>query len=222
MVEEEVPAVGPPGYTLPMSYEIEIKVPVAGFQAVRRAIRSAGGEYLGTFLQTDRFFDAPDQRLRRGDRGLRIRSVRVLRGAGSSRPAGPLVTYKGPRRAGRRAKTRLEIQSPVEDADALARIFEACGLVAVLTVEKRRASYRVAPCLVELDELPVIGRFVEIEGPDEKAIDEVRERLRLAGETTAEPYIDLVDARCGGVDTCRQVTFRRCGACPRAGSPPGS
>ncbi len=34
-------------------------------------------------------------------------------------------------------------------------------------------------CLVELDELPQLGCFVEIEGPDEEAVMSVRDVLHL-------------------------------------------
>jgi adenylate cyclase class 2 len=207
-----------------MSEEIELKVAVEGFRAVRRAIRAAGGEHLGTFLQADRFFDTPDRRLRKADCGLRIRTVRVLRGAARRSDSRPMVTFKGPRQGRRRAKVRAEHQTRVDDAELLVRVFAACGLAPVLTIEKRRSSYRLGRCLIELDEVPVIGRFVEIEGPDEDAIEAARGRLHLVGETITDPYVDLVAARCGGIDTCREVTFERCAACSRGArglSPPG-
>jgi len=195
--------------------EIEAKFPVPSLRRVAARLRAAGAEYLGTALQTDRFFDTPDRALYRGDRGLRIRTVRRLRGPAGAGGDRPQVTYKGPRQAGRKAKTRLELQTHVDDAGTLEGIFEACGLVDVLILQKKRATYRLGACLVELDELPRIGRFVEIEGPEEGAIWAARDALRLAGEPTTEPYIALIDAACGRVDTCREVTFERCAGCTK-------
>ena len=47
-------------------------------------------------------------------------------------------------------------------------------------------------CLVELDELPDIGAFVEVEGPDEKTVFAVSESLGLAGEPISESYLAMV------------------------------
>ena len=69
--------------------------------------------------------------------------------------------------------------------------------------------------MVELDELPVIGRFVEVEGPDEAAITAVVRRLGLTGPPITDHYIALVSARCPlAAHQCTQVTFERCGHCP--------
>jgi len=87
----------------------------------------------------------------------------------------------------------------------------------MLRLEKRRSSYRLGRCLVELDELPLGGFFVEIEGPGKTAIDAAARKLRLPGQPTRAHYIELIQQQCrsAGV-TCREVTFRRCGPrCPK-------
>ena len=196
-----------------MSREIEVKFAVASHRSVAARLRAAGGEYVGTAVQTDRFFDTPDRALMRTDRGLRIRTVRRLRGWAKAADRRPLVTYKGPRRARGAVKARAEIQTHIDDAAALERILEACGLRLVLTIQKRRASYRLGQCMVELDELPRIGRFVEIEGPDERTIQAAREAIGLKGEPLTETYVALVDAACGRIDVCRTVTFAHCAGC---------
>ena len=111
-----------------MPREIEAKFKVADFTAVRRALRKAGAKYLATVRQSDEFFDTPDHRLRNGDRGLRIRTVRVLRSGGEKPSTRPLVTYKGPRRPGRAVKSRPEVQTHADDAEAMRTILRACGL----------------------------------------------------------------------------------------------
>ncbi|HUS91334.1 MAG TPA: class IV adenylate cyclase [Phycisphaerae bacterium] len=200
-----------------MAYETEIKFPVADHRAVARRLREAGGEALGAVLQTDRFFDTPDRELLRSDRGLRVRTTVRLRGPRDRDEARPLLTYKGPREAGRTAKTRLEAQTHVDDPTVLGEIFGGVGLRQVLVIQKRRTSFRLGACLVELDELPRIGRFVEIEGPSERAILAVRRKLGLDGEAIAETYVALVEAVCGRLDTCREVTFDRCEHCALRG-----
>ncbi len=201
-----------------MPDETEMKFAVSDHDAVRGALRAEGAEYLGEVCQTDRFFDTADHAFRAGDRGLRIRSVERLDGdAGAEKDVRPLVTYKGPRRGGGQAKVRPEHETFVGDAETLAKIFAACGLEPTLVLQKRRASYRLGDCLVELDELPVLGRFVEIEGPDEPAVQAVRDRLGLAREPVGEPYAALAANACRELETCGELTFRTCPGCDRRG-----
>jgi adenylate cyclase class 2 len=171
-----------------MPQEKEAKFKVASFAALRRELKAMGATCLGTVIQTDRYFDSPDGSLRKRDRGLRLRTVRPLRGA--RRKPSALLTYKGPRRKGP-IKIRRELEAPVADPDALASALSACGLAVSLTIEKRRASYRLGRCRVELDELPVLGRFVEIEGPDERTILAACRKLGLTGEPITTPYTHL-------------------------------
>lgn len=174
------------------NHEIEVKLAVTGHQPVADAIRRQGGRYIGSFLQTDRFYDTPDGRLRDGGCGLRIRQVRRLAGDSDEIDTRPEVTFKGPRRTDTRAKVRPEYQTHLDDHEAMEKIFEACGLKPTAIVCKKRTSYRLDNCQVELDELPDIGCFVEVEGPDEKTIFALCERLGLTGEPVRESYLAMV------------------------------
>ncbi|MGB2821935.1 MAG: class IV adenylate cyclase, partial [Phycisphaerae bacterium] len=154
-----------------MAQEIELKVAVSSHSELIDALRSAGAEPAGRCVQTDRFFDTADRSLLHGDRGLRIRRTELSSDASDGEPgARTRVTFKGPRRSTEGLKVREELETAVEDGDVLIRIFEACGLGPMLTIQKRRSSWRLGGCTVELDELPVIARFVEIEGPAESTV----------------------------------------------------
>jgi adenylate cyclase class 2 len=177
---------------IPVNHEIEIKFAVTGHQAVSDALRREGGRYMGSFEQVDQFYDTRQGRLREGGCGLRIRRSHRLDGTGGEIDTRPQVTFKGPRRADARAKVRPEYQSHVDDPEALERVFEACGLVETVVVRKRRTSYRLGDCMVELDELADIGCFVEVEGPDEPTVFEVARRLGLPGEPISESYLAMV------------------------------
>ncbi len=202
-----------------MTQEIEAKFKVADFSAVRKKLRNEGAEYCGTVLQTDRYFDTPDHRLLGEDRGLRIRSARYLESTTGHKDIRPLLTYKGPAGDNARVKIRREIQTRLDDADAIVEIFTACGMGLSFTVQKRRASYKLDDCLIELDELPLIGCFVEIEAPSEREIQQASERLCLPGEPISMHYIDLLSARCERVGAdCHNVTFDDCQVrCPAKG-----
>ena len=191
----------------PMAKEIEIKLAVASHRPVARAVRAAGGVFAGSVIQTDCFFDTPDRSLRQSDRGLRVRRERRLRGPAGTARAGAVVTYKGPRQRAEGIKIRSEHETPVGDPDVVACIFEALGLRPMLTIQKRRTTYRLGRCLVALDELPAIGRFVEIEGPDERTVQSVCKRLGLAGEGITTSYVALIDAHFGGLAPGAEVTF---------------
>ena len=197
-----------------MGREVEAKFKVAALAAARRAVRSAGGRHVGTVLETDTYFDTPAGALRKGDRGLRIRRLRRLGGRAPAGDLRPLLTFKGPRAPGRRVKARTEVQTRLDDPDALAEALRACGLRETLTIEKRRASYRLGRCRVELDELPLIGCFVEIEAPSAADVARVRRALHLRCEPITEPYVELLARRCRRVGrSCRLVTFERCARC---------
>ena len=176
----------------PANHEIEVKLAVTGHQAIADAICREGGRYIGSFEQTDRFYDTPEGRLRDGGCGLRIRYVRRLAGESDEIDTRPEVTFKGPRRTDARAKVRPEYQTRLDDHEALEKIFDACGLTPTAVVRKKRTSYRLDDCQVELDELPDIGYFVEVEGPDEETIFALCERLGLTGEPVSESYLAMV------------------------------
>ena len=174
-----------------MSVELEIKLRVEAHEPVRTALASAGAVFVRAGVETNRIYDQADGSLRRAGAGLRVRSVAVERGT----PAEATLTYKGPRQAGP-MKRREEIEVGVEDAERVAAVLDRLGLVEVLRFEKRRETWQLAGCTVELDEVAGLGRFVEIEGPDEGQITAVRSRLGLAS-TVGEPatYVGLLMAQ---------------------------
>jgi adenylate cyclase class 2 len=166
--------------------EIEAKIKVPSHDAVLAALRKAKARFVHTVVQTDTYFDTASGDLRAGDSGLRIREIKPLAG-----PAACVVTFKGPR-AKARYKTRPEHETAVEDPRAMAELFKGLGLSPVATIQKRRSRYRLGGCNVELDELPLLGTFVEIEGPSELVIGSVIKRLGIEGPHIRESYLALV------------------------------
>lgn len=158
-----------------MPVEIEAKMKVDKFDAVLKRLTEVGAEFAGDALETNVFFDTEDRALLAGDRGLRLRTAKPL-------PEGATVTtitYKGPRLHGplkSRDERELNVGGAPEDAVAL---FEALGYLRVLSFQKRRQSWKIDGCEVELDELPYIGVYVEIEGHNEASVMRVRETLQL-------------------------------------------
>jgi predicted adenylyl cyclase CyaB len=200
-----------------MSQEIEAKFKVADFRAVRKRLTALGAVYLGTDLQTDAYYDTPGGQLLGEDKGLRIRQTRRIDGlstAGDKPDTRPLLTFKGPADAHKHAKIRREIQTRVDSRQAIVDILDALGFKTTLTVQKKRASYRLGSCMVELDELPVIGRFIEIEAPSPKQIEAIRAKLDIQSEPCTDHYITLLTGACSQISgTCGKVTFDNCTDC---------
>lgn len=180
-----------------MAHEIEAKFKVASHAAVRRALRRERAEYVATVLQTDRYFDTPDGMLLGRHCGLRIRDTRCLRRGAAPVDSRPLLTAKADARTSALAKVRHEVQTRLDDAPGVLAVLEAMGLAPTFTVQKRRASYRLDDCLVELDELPLLGCFVEIEAPREGDIAAMARRLGLDGAPITDHYVNLLIAACG-------------------------
>ena len=180
-----------------MAREIEAKYRVESLAPLQTALRRLGAVKRFSAVQTDRYFDTPQRALLCRDCGVRLRELQAVR-AGEIKPdTRAELTYKGARAKGR-LKSRPEYQTHVDHPEAVVELLEAVGLEQTLVIQKRRQSYRLGRCLVELDELPLIGTFVEIEGPSESAIATIASRLGLQGEPVADHYVALLLAACKG------------------------
>jgi adenylate cyclase, class 2 len=158
-----------------MPVEIEAKMSVDSFDPVRAKLRELGARPAGEHFEVNTFFDTEDRSLLAADEGLRLRMERDVETGGERH----VVTYKGPRQMGQ-LKSREEVEVDVSNRDGAVKLLEKLGYLRTLSFEKRRESWSLDGCKVELDELPHLGRFIEVEGPDDKTVLAVRERLGLA------------------------------------------
>lgn len=197
----------------PMSHEIECKIPVADHQAVLARLREVDAEHLETVLQTDTYYDSPDGRLRESGCGLRIRREELLQPGSRNDDHRPLVTFKGPRDTDATYKVRRETETRVDSGEAIDVVLQAMGVQPRMIIQKRRASFRVGHCQVELDELPLLGSFVEIEGRGESDVEQAIEMLGVTGEHVHESYLSQAQSRCGESNGCDRLTFEGCGDC---------
>lgn len=193
-----------------MASEIEAKVRVGDEAAVLRAIAAAGAEPRGAWIETDAFFDHPDERLRKGDSALRLRRRRpldeVARSASASGPAA-VLTYKGPRVAGR-MKVREELEVAVPDAEAMEGILRRLGYQQTFCYQKRRRKWRLEGAEVTLDEVPRLGMFVEVEAASEDEVDRLLDGLGFAGvERLTTSYLAMLVRTLGGAAGDRCVRF---------------
>jgi adenylate cyclase class 2 len=175
-----------------MSVETELKLRVEAHGPVRQRLRDVGARFIEAVVETNGIYDRADGMLRKRGCGLRLRWVTLVGG----KRGRATLTFKGPRLA-TALKSREELEVGVADAEALARLLEGIGFVPILRYQKRRESWELDGCRVELDEPARIGLFVEIEGSDERTIRAVQGKLRLDGSgAVATSAVGMLLAYC--------------------------
>ena len=156
-----------------MNIEIEAKLKVESLEEVKHRLVELGAEFLEEQLQEDYYFDDENKALAKGDKCLRLRRESVT---GKERF---FLTYKGAKEKDQ-FKKRREINIEIQDPDSMEMLLAALNYRRVLIVEKKRKTWQYRDCIVALDELPLLGNFVEIEGPSDEKICEVQKNLAIA------------------------------------------
>jgi len=153
--------------------EVEAKMRLADPDGVRERLADLGAKRVSNLLETNTFFDTREGVLKASDQGLRIR----IESNGEKTPRS-VITHKGPRAHGK-LKSRNETEVVVADPRDAAALLGALGYQPVLTFEKRRERWTLDGCTVELDNMPYLGEFIEIEGRSDEEVLAVRQKLGL-------------------------------------------
>jgi adenylate cyclase, class 2 len=170
-----------------MNEEIEAKLKVEALADVERRLREGEASFVKETVQTDTYFDTADGKLTRSDECLRLRRDKT------AQRERLILGYKGPKQKDD-YKKRTEIEIEVKDAPKTELLLAALGYRKALVFNKRRRLWRLRDCEVALDELPLLGTFVEIEGPDSGMISQVQKMLGLSGRPhTMDSYASLID-----------------------------
>ena len=163
-----------------MKIEIETKIRVESFDSVISGLKGFGAAFEGKVLQRDSFFVDKEKKLIATDRGLRLRRQM------SDGVERVILTYKGPRQK-TGFKSRREIEVVVDNFESMKDILLALGFEKGIEFEKKRDYWSLNKCEICLDELPMLGKFVEVEGPGEEAICRVLDAIGLS----ASDHIDM-------------------------------
>lgn len=143
---------------MPSNHEVEIKFRIDALPSLSSRLQAAGFHVVTERThELNQLYDLPGSILRARGALLRIRQY------------GPkwTVTYKDKSKADNgRHKSRREIESRVENGQAIAEILVALGFTPTFTYEKFRTEWSDGIGHVVIDETP-IGNFGEIEGPPE-------------------------------------------------------
>ncbi len=171
-----------------MAVELEAKIPLAAHEAVRARLNRLGAQPGETVIEHNCVYDTTH--LPAPATGVLLR-LRMFAGRTSGR-----LTVKH-RPAAAQFKSVLEEESEVTDAAAVARALSALGFKPRWRYEKKRETWHYRGCEVALDELPELGRFVEVEGSDAAAIGAVLADLELnPDDHLPDNYLRLFQHRC--------------------------
>jgi adenylate cyclase class 2 len=169
-----------------MKTEIEAKLKVDSLEIVERQLQTLGAQFVEQQRQIDYYFDDEKSSFAKNDKCLRLR----LQSAENKKIA--FLTYKGPKQKDE-FKKRLEIEIQVSEVASAENLLSALGYSRKLVIEKERKIWQLCSCFVALDNLPSLGCFVEIEGPDNSKIAEVRKKLGLENiRHIPESYAELM------------------------------
>jgi adenylate cyclase class 2 len=155
--------------------EQEVKLKFDTYEAARQAVIAAGGRLVRALRQQDdRFLDTTDDRLSNSGCALRIRRE----------PDRTTLTFKGPMQSGP-VKSREEIESTVDDADATEALLGKLGYTEWWRTAKSREDYLIGETKVFIDQTPV-GVFVEIEA----TVDVIATTALALGRTPRDYILD--------------------------------
>jgi len=159
-----------------MPKEIEVKVRFGDFAALRERLTTAGAVRDRAELELNIFMDTSDGVLRAAGSGLRVRIAVDEAGVERCR-----LTFKGPA-SEEEVRSREELEVEISDGDVIQVLLEKLGFEQKLSFEKRRETWHFGETEVVLDELPLLGSFVEVEGPSKQVIGEALLALGLENE----------------------------------------
>lgn len=186
-----------------MALEIEAKLKVESHEKIVKALISLGAEYKHTLRQGDLYFDNESSCLVKNDKCLRLRFEENLDENTNeiAQSADCVLCFKGPKGNGI-FKSREEIETSVGSLVFTRNILEQLGYSVTLAFDKKRQLWRIDECDVCLDELPIVGKYVEIEGPNEETVRSVQFKLGLESFAHEhKSYACLIDAslNCAGI-----------------------
>ena len=149
--------------------EIEIKFSIPSVDAILPRLLRAGFVLEHAPDQETSVLWDRDETLREQGQALRLRRYGSL----------AILTWKGARVEDARLKIRPEVETVVEDAEAMEGILRALGFAPCFTMVKTRSLWRRGALEACMDLTP-FGSFMELEGSRE-AIQEATEELALGG-----------------------------------------
>jgi adenylate cyclase class 2 len=159
-----------------------------------------------TRCETNIFYDTDSRKLEGRGESLRIRSESYSDGHTHF-----VMTFKGKKKKSR-FKIRPEYETKVSSLEEASNIVTALGYKEFFRFEKRRSSYHFDECVIEVDQLPLIGHFCEIEAPSINKIEQMLKQLGFENRTLiVKGYGQLVAAAAKARKIIsKDITFASC------------
>lgn len=151
--------------------EIEVKVLEIDTAKIVAQIEAWGGVCTGNWLMRTSLYDFPDRRLLNNGGHIRIRNE------GDTWHC----TYKR-KISDTEAKVMEELDLGISDPDTADKILRALGLERILYFEKKRLHYQKDHIVFDIDELPRIPTYLEIEAPSWEEILQVLQVFNIPRE----------------------------------------
>lgn len=168
-----------------MEREIEVKVLHVDLDEMERRLVDLGGEKIGEERQTNYLIDSAGHPISAGLGYLRIR--RVEKGGGETIQC----TFKE-KKYDEGVRAYDEHTVIIDDAREMRAIFALLGYGLVEEAKKHRISYAFKQCRIDLDRWDPESfpePYMEIEGPNREAIDEVIVALSIDREQVSTKSI---------------------------------
>lgn len=159
--------------------EIKLKIDTPK-KVLQKIVESGYRLFKKRYFEDNFLFDFENKRLLLNGCILRLR---IINGKG-------ILTYKESPPVQSIAKVRKEIETSVDDPNAIFEIFEKLGLKVIFRYQKFRRIYKKGDIILSLDETP-IGNFLELEGSEEDIIMEARNLGFSVSEFIKESYMEL-------------------------------
>ena len=155
-----------------MTAEIEVRFATVAHEPMRQLLITHGAVCRSPMrLMRRAIMDFPDRRMQHGNSEF-WGWIRV-------RDEGDRVTVTYKHIAKNEQFDTHEIELTVSSFDSAVGLFEAIGLKVLSLQESKRETWILNSCEIALDEWPWIEPFIEIEGPDEGALQNTAGLLEL-------------------------------------------
>jgi predicted adenylyl cyclase CyaB len=139
-------------------------------------------------FQRDEYYDTSDMQLQSSDFVMRIRKKNDMK----------MVALKSPRvYLSEFVHKRIELEFQINDGDnSIDKQIEEQNLIPIAIIEKRRTTLKGDNFVIEVDEVPFLGNFVEIESSNFDAINKVCSVLCIDKlKKVKENYGELLDTK---------------------------
>ena len=144
--------------------EIEVKILEIDKKTIENKLRMLGAKKVFDGTVEAVYYDFPDGYLEKQNKTLRLRKKEDLFETQIEFTSKTPVSRK-------KAKIMTEYEVCVDDYDAMKNVLESIGLQECKSLTKQRVSYAIGHVHFEIDTLPDIPTFMEIEAPDIKTLE---------------------------------------------------